>query len=85
MAEEKNKGLVLLDFWMCPFGQRCRIAPAEKGIPYEYSEQELLGARSDLLRSNPVHKKIPVLLHDGCPVCESLIMKYIFIKSVIII
>jgi len=75
MAEEKNEGLVLLDFWVSPFGQRCRIALAEKGIPYDYSEQELLGAKSDLLlRSNPVHKKIPVLLHDGRPVCESLII-----------
>ena len=75
MAEEKNEGLVLLDFWVSPFGQRCRIALAEKGIPYEYSEQELLGAKSDLLlRSNPVHKKIPVLLHDGRPVSESLII-----------
>ncbi|PAN23559.1 hypothetical protein PAHAL_4G101400 [Panicum hallii] len=75
MAEGKNKGLVLLDFWVSPFGQRCRIALAEKGIPYEYSEQELLGTKSDLLlRSNPVHKKIPVLLHDGRPVCESLVI-----------
>jgi len=59
MAGEK-KGLQLLDFWVSPFGQRCRIALAEKS--------ELL------LRSNPVHKKIPVLLHDGRPVCESLII-----------
>lgn len=76
MAGETKKGLVLLDFWVSPFGQRCRIALAEKGIAYEYSEQELLGgAKSDiLLRSNPVHKKIPVLLHDGRPVCESLVI-----------
>ncbi|KAL6603893.1 hypothetical protein ACP70R_044254 [Stipagrostis hirtigluma subsp. patula] len=73
MAGEKS--LVLLDFWVSPFGQRCRIALAEKGLEYEYSEQELLGTKSDLLlRSNPVHKKIPVLLHAGRPVNESLVI-----------
>uniref|UniRef100_A0A0E0M0G8 Glutathione S-transferase n=1 Tax=Oryza punctata TaxID=4537 RepID=A0A0E0M0G8_ORYPU len=71
MADE----VVLLDFWVSPFGQRCRIALAEKGVEYEYSEQRLAGEKSDLLlRSNPVHKKIPVLLHAGRPVCESLII-----------
>ncbi|CAL5053475.1 unnamed protein product [Urochloa decumbens] len=76
-AGDTTKGdqLVLLDFWVSPFGQRCRIALAEKAIPYEYSEQELLGTKSDLLlRSNPIHKKIPVLLHNDRPICESLII-----------
>uniref|UniRef100_A0A0E0LKD7 Glutathione S-transferase n=1 Tax=Oryza punctata TaxID=4537 RepID=A0A0E0LKD7_ORYPU len=67
--------LVLLDFWASPFGQRCRIALAEKKLPYEYSEQELLGGKSDLLlRSNPVHAKVPVLLHHGNAICESLVI-----------
>ncbi|VAI37631.1 unnamed protein product [Triticum turgidum subsp. durum] len=70
-----EKGLVLLDFWVSPFGQRVRIALAEKGLPYEYVEEDLMAGKSDrLLRSNPVHKKIPVLLHDGRPVNESLII-----------
>ncbi|XP_044971044.1 probable glutathione S-transferase [Hordeum vulgare subsp. vulgare] len=66
--------VVLLDFWASPFGQRCRIALAEKGVAYEYCEQDLEQKSELLLRSNPVHKKIPVLLHDGRPVCESLII-----------
>uniref|UniRef100_A0ACD6A5V1 Uncharacterized protein n=1 Tax=Avena sativa TaxID=4498 RepID=A0ACD6A5V1_AVESA len=75
MAGEKNVGLVLLGFWVSPFVQRCRIALAEKGLPYEYVEEDLLGGKSDLLlRSNPVHKKIPVLLHDGRTIVESLIV-----------
>ncbi|XP_052146367.1 probable glutathione S-transferase GSTU1 [Oryza glaberrima] len=72
MAEEKE--LVLLDFWVSPFGQRCRIAMAEKGLEFEYREEDL-GNKSDLLlRSNPVHRKIPVLLHAGRPVSESLVI-----------
>ncbi|KAM0924803.1 hypothetical protein ACQ4PT_004721 [Festuca glaucescens] len=75
MVGEKNDGLLLLDFWVSPFGQRCRIALAEKGLPYKHVEEDLFGGKIDfLLRSNPVHKKIPVLLHDGKPINESLVI-----------
>jgi len=74
MAGEKT-GLQLLDFWVSPFAQRCRIALAEKGLAYESLPQDLANKGELLLRVNPVHKKIPVLLHDGRPpVCESLII-----------
>lgn len=75
MADE----LVLLSFWASPFGIRVEIALAEKGIEYKYIEEELLGSKSPLLlRENPVHNKIPVLIHNGNPVCESLlIVEYI--------
>ena len=66
--------VVPLDFWASPFGQRCRITLTEKGVAYEYSEQNLEQKSELLLRSNTVHKKIPVLLHGGRPVCESLII-----------
>ncbi|KAH7661150.1 Glutathione transferase protein [Dioscorea alata] len=70
----REKGVVLLDFWVSPFGQRVRIALAEKGVDYEYKEQDLFNKSEHLLKSNPVYKKIPVLLHDGKPICESLII-----------
>ncbi|KAF8709991.1 hypothetical protein HU200_029714 [Digitaria exilis] len=73
-CEKKPQGLQLLDFWVSPFGQRCRIALAEKNLPYEYLEQDLRNKSELLLKSNPIHKKIPVLLHDGRPICESLII-----------
>ncbi|KAL1224138.1 Glutathione S-transferase U24 [Cardamine amara subsp. amara] len=69
MAEE----VILLDFWASMFGMRTRIALAEKRIKYDYREEDLWNKSSLLLEMNPVHKKIPVLIHNGKPVCESLI------------
>ncbi|KAF2286195.1 hypothetical protein GH714_011599 [Hevea brasiliensis] len=69
MAEE----VILLDFWPSPFGMRVRIALAEKGVKYEYREEDLRNKSPLLLQMNPVHKKIPVLIHNGKPICESLI------------
>ncbi|XP_010923803.1 probable glutathione S-transferase parA [Elaeis guineensis] len=70
-----EKGVVLLDLWVSMFGQRCRIALAEKGVEYEFREENIPEHKSPLLlKMNPIHKKIPVLIHDGKPVCESLII-----------
>ncbi|CAJ2659387.1 unnamed protein product [Trifolium pratense] len=71
MADE----VILLDFWPSPFGIRVRIALAEKGIKYEYIEEDLMSMKKSplLLGMNPVHKKSPVLIHNGKPICESLI------------
>jgi hypothetical protein len=71
MADE----VVLLGFWPSMFGIRAMIALAEKGIKYEYKEEDIWNNKSELLlKMNPVHKKIPVLIHNGKPVCESLII-----------
>ncbi|XP_047088782.1 probable glutathione S-transferase GSTU1 [Lolium rigidum] len=74
MASEKNVGLVLLNSSLSPFGQRCSIALAEKGLPHEYVEEDLAAKSDLLLRSNPVYKQVPVLLHDGRTIIESLII-----------
>ncbi|XP_038874371.1 glutathione S-transferase 3-like [Benincasa hispida] len=68
----------LLDFWPSMFGMRVKIALAEKGVAYEYLEQDLRNKSPLLLEMNPIHKKIPVLIHNGKPICESsIIVQYI--------
>lgn len=66
--------IVLLDLWSSPFAMRVRIALAEKGIEYESREEDLSNKSPLLLKTNPVHKQVPVLIHKGRPVCESLII-----------
>ncbi|XP_042506808.1 probable glutathione S-transferase [Macadamia integrifolia] len=70
MADE----VTLLNTWPSPFGIRVRIALAEKGIKYEHKEENLQDKSPLLLKMNPVHKKIPVLIHNGKPICESLVI-----------
>ncbi|XP_054815264.1 glutathione S-transferase 3-like isoform X2 [Prosopis cineraria] len=66
--------VVLLDATLSAFSMRARIALAEKGIEYEKKEQDLVNKSPELLQMNPIHKKVPVLVHNGKPVCESLII-----------
>ncbi|KAG4947537.1 hypothetical protein AAZX31_15G236300 [Glycine max] len=70
--------VVLLDTWASMYGMRARIALAEKGVRYEYKEENLMNRSPLLLQMNPIHKKIPVLIHNGKPICESaIIVQYI--------
>jgi glutathione S-transferase len=73
MAAGEEEALTLLGVWQSPYAIRARLALNLKGLAYCYAEEEdLFGDKSDLLRRfNPVHKKVPVLIHDGRPVCES--------------
>ncbi|KAI4323145.1 hypothetical protein L6164_022775 [Bauhinia variegata] len=66
--------VVLLGFAFSMFGMRARIALEEKEIRYEYKEEDFKNKSPLLLQMNPVHKKIPVLIHNGKPICESLII-----------
>ncbi|CAM8946940.1 unnamed protein product [Rhodiola kirilowii] len=65
--------VILLDTCFSMFGMRVRIALREKGVEFEYREEDLWNKSDLLLKMNPIHKKIPVLIHNGKPVCESSI------------
>jgi glutathione S-transferase len=77
MADAGNNeqhGLTLLGLHVSPFALRARMALNLKGLSYEYVEQDLFHKSELLLSSNPVHNKVPVLIHNGKPICESLVV-----------
>ncbi|XP_050228402.1 glutathione S-transferase U7-like [Mercurialis annua] len=74
MAEESD--LKLIGSRKCQYSCRVIYAMYTKNIPYEFIEEEdYLSTKTTLLvESNPVHKKIPVLIHNGKAIAESMII-----------
>lgn len=57
-----------------PFGLRVQIALMEKGIPFERIEVDLTNKSKEFLDANPIHKKVPAIVHDGKPLAESMVI-----------
>ena len=70
----RGEELELIGMFASPFVQRVKLALSFKGLTYKYVEENLQNKSNLLLSSNPVHKKVPVLIHDGKCICESMII-----------
>nr|KYP36333.1 putative glutathione S-transferase [Cajanus cajan] len=71
MGSEKVK---LVSSVLSPVGRRVEWVLKLKGVDYEYVEEDLFNKSNLLLELNPVHKKVPVLVHHHKPIAESLII-----------
>ncbi|KAL2336522.1 hypothetical protein Fmac_010968 [Flemingia macrophylla] len=73
MASSQEE-ITLLGNTLSPYVCMVEIALKLKGVEYKYVEVNLPNKTDLLLKYNPVHKKIPVFVHNGKPIAESLVI-----------
>ncbi|KAL8142745.1 hypothetical protein V2J09_015777 [Rumex salicifolius] len=79
MIESSSKKVKLHGRWTSSYSLRVEIAFKLKDVEFERVEEDTVNKSAELLRLNPVHKKIPVLVHgDHIVIPESrVILEYV--------
>ena len=73
-ASQAAAPLKLFGSWASSYTHRVQLALRLKGLDFEYAEEDLGSKSGELLRHNPVYKKVPVLVHGGRALPESVII-----------
>jgi len=72
--EEPSSCVKLFGSWASSYTHRVQLALKLKGLEFDYTEEDLANKSPSLLLHSPIYKKVPVLLHRGRPIPESLII-----------
>jgi len=70
---QKDADIVFYAGWFCPFVQRTWMALEEKGIPYQYKEENPYHKDKEFLKISP-KGLVPAVAFRGRPIHESLVI-----------